>query len=160
MNFQINITHFVISQVHENDYKKVKDTFESLSLENLTPEDLTGGKTGDCVDGQETQVEITGRPGELEGENVLRPGESDHTSRPGENDNSRPGENMSLSESLDNIENSEIPFHLRGSSYSRSPLTPTSECSSYGTSPLSDVDILASAASTTDPIPIPAPVPH
>ena len=138
----------------------MKDTFDSLSHENLTNEDSTDGKTENSIDGQQTQIENTGRPGELDSENIFRPGESDSTPRPGESNNSRPGENMSLSESLDNIENSGVPFHLRGSSYSRSPLTPTSECSSYGTSPLSDIDILSSAASTTDPIPIPTPALH
>ena len=142
--------------MHERDYKKVRETFEKLSQESLATDDSPDGKIIDFTDGDciETELENTGRPGEED--NAPRPGELDHALRPGENDNSRPGENMSLSESLDNIENSEVPFHLKGSSYSRSPLTPTSECSSYGTSPLSDVDILASTASTTDPIPIPA----
>lgn len=74
----------------------------------------------------------------------------------------RPGENMSLGESLQSLE--ENRFHL-GLSYSGSPQTPISECSSYGTSPNSDVDIPTSLVTgamngndsgLSEPIPIPS----
>ena len=145
----------------------MKEVFEKLSCENLTAEDSTDGKNPT----ESKNSEAVESPLDIPAlENSTRPGEDDDSSRQGGDDTTprpgelvkglRPGEvddssreNMSLSESL---VNEEMPFHMKGSSYSRSPLTPTSECSSYGTSPLSDVDILASSASTTNPIPIPA----
>jgi len=130
--------------VHETDYEKAKETFEKLKLENFSDQEDT------------PEANPTDSPDENENTETAEISTDN-------NADIRPGENMSLSESLDNIHHA-YPSTLHEANYSRSPLTPTSECSSYGTSPLSDVDIATTTSSTsntstsvpTDPIPIPS----
>lgn len=75
----------------------------------------------------------------------------------------RPGENMSLGQSLQSLEEENGNHYRLSVGYSRSPQTPVSECSSYGTSPSSDPEVQSSDSTVhqnndavlSEPIPIP-----